>query len=98
MTNDQNPSTPGSGVGAVWNYGGQIGIQNGSLGISGHVTVFGAIEGTIAKIIEARFDDGVGNTGLIQSDLLDGSENMDAGEAGIAVYDDTKRYHMAFGL
>jgi len=79
-------------------YGGQIGIQDGSLGIAGHVTIFGAIEGPIAKIIEGRLDDGDGSTGRIQSALIDGSEDMDAGAAGDAVYDDSKRYNMAFRL
>ena len=34
-------------------YGGQIGIQDGALAMAGHVTIFGAIEGPIAKILEA---------------------------------------------
>jgi prepilin-type N-terminal cleavage/methylation domain-containing protein len=79
-------------------YGGQIGIQNGALGISGHVTIFGAIEGPIAKIIEARLDDGAGDTGRIQSDVIDGGENMDHGAAGEPLYDDKERYNMAFRL
>ena len=79
-------------------YGGQIGIQNGSLGISGHVTIFGAIEGPIAKIIEARLDDGAGDTGRVQADVIDGSENMDNGATGEATYEDDERYNMAFRL
>jgi len=80
-------------------YGGQIGIQDGSLGIAGHVTIFGAIEGPIAKIIEGRLDDGVGNTGRIQSvEIAAGVADMDAGAAGTAVYDDSKRFNMAFRL
>jgi len=79
-------------------YGGQIGIQNGALGISGHVTIFGAIEGPIAKIIEARLDDGAGDSGRIQSDVIDGTENMDQGAAGEPTYDDSQRYNMAFRL
>ena len=79
-------------------YGGQIGIQDGSLGIAGHVTIFGAIEGPIAKIIEGRLDDGDGSTGRIQSALIDGTEDMDAGAAGDAVYNDSSRYNMAFRL
>ena len=79
-------------------YGGQIGIQDGALGISGHVTIFGAIEGPIAKIIEARLDDGAGDTGRIQSVEIDGAETMDQGEAGSPLYDDSERYNMAFRL
>jgi len=79
-------------------YGGQIGIQDGALGISGHATIFGAIEGPIAKIIEARLDDGAGDTGRIQSDVIDGSENMDQGAAGEPLYVDGERYNMAFRL
>jgi len=80
-------------------YGGQIGIQDGSLGIAGHVTIFGAIEGPIAKIIEGRLDDGAGNTGRIQSaEIVAGVADMDAAALGTAAYDDSKRYHMAFRL
>lgn len=80
-------------------YGGQIGIQDGSLGISGHTTIFGAIEGPIAKIIEARLDDGAGDTGRIQSvQIVAGVADMDAGSAGTAVYADGARYNMAFRL
>jgi len=80
-------------------YGGQIGIQDGSLLISGHVTIFGAIEGPIAKIIEARLDDGAPGTGRIQSDLT--TQTMDAGGASsvaVAGYTDNARYNMAFRL
>jgi len=79
-------------------YGGQIGIQDGSLGISGHTTIFGAIEGPIAKIIEARLDDGFGDSGRIQSDVIDGSEDMDSGATGENAYSDSERYNMAFRL
>jgi prepilin-type N-terminal cleavage/methylation domain-containing protein len=50
-------------------YGGQIGIQNGGLTIAGHVTVFGQIEGSIARILEARLDDGSPVTGRMQSNI-----------------------------
>lgn len=79
-------------------YGGQIGIQDGSLGIAGHVTIFGAIEGPIAKIIEGRLDDGAGDTGRVQSDLIDAAVDMDAGATGEATYSDNARYNMAFRL
>ena len=80
-------------------YGGQIGIQNGSLQIAGHVTVFGTIEGPIAKIVEARLDDGAPDTGRVQSDLT--TQSMDAGltsSVAAAGYVDAQRYHMAFRL
>ncbi|MDH3633155.1 MAG: prepilin-type N-terminal cleavage/methylation domain-containing protein [Gammaproteobacteria bacterium] len=80
-------------------YGGQIGVQDGSLAISGHVTIFGAIEGPIAKIIEGRLDDGTPDSGRIQSDVPPAP--MDAGavntQAGLP-YDDNVRYNMAFRL
>jgi prepilin-type N-terminal cleavage/methylation domain-containing protein len=80
-------------------YGGQIGIQDGALDISGHVTIFGAIEGPIAKIIEARLDDNKPDTGRVQSDLI--AASMDAGstssQAGLD-YSDSLRYNMAFRL
>ena len=80
-------------------YGGQIGIQDGALNISGHVTVFGAIEGPIAKIIEARLDDNLPESGRVQSDLI--GAPMDAGalstQAGLG-YLDGDRYNMAFRL
>ncbi|MCP4472725.1 MAG: type II secretion system protein [Gammaproteobacteria bacterium] len=80
-------------------YGGQIGVQDGSLGIAGHVTIFGAIEGPIAKIIEARLDDGNGSTGRIQSvKIASGVADMDADADGDAVYSDASRYNMAFRL
>ncbi len=94
---------PGGGMDATKPtnaYGGQIGIQDGSLGISGHVTIFGTIEGPIAKILEARLDDGAADTGRIQSNLGAGAGNgMAAGAATDgAVYDDAQRYDMAFRL
>ena len=79
-------------------YGGNIGIRDGSLLLSGHVTVFGSIEGPIAKILEARLDDGVPTTGRVQSDttaaLMDGAIISGAG----VTYLDNIRYFMAFRL
>ncbi len=78
-------------------YGGQIGIQDGALDIAGHVTIFGAIEGPIAKIVEARLDDNLPQSGRVQSELITGS--MDAGTAStLTEYLDAKRYNMAFRL
>ena len=79
-------------------YGGKIGVRDGSLLLSGHVTIFGSIEGPIARILEARLDDGVPSTGRIQSDttvtLMDGAVVSAAG----ATYLDSIRYNMAFRL
>ncbi len=82
-------------------YGGQIGIQDGALKISGHVTIFGSIEGPIAKIIEARLDDGSPKTGRVQSDLITASMDAQAstGAGSTATeYLDSERYNMAFRL
>ncbi|MCP4767295.1 MAG: type II secretion system protein [Gammaproteobacteria bacterium] len=80
------------------NYGGLIGVRDGSLLISGHVTIFGSIEGTIIKILESRLDDGSPASGHIQSDvtlvLMDGDAVSSAG----ATYLDSERYFMAMGL
>jgi len=82
-------------------YGGQIGIQDGALKLAGHVTIFGAIEGPIAKIIEARLDDGNPKTGRVQSDLT--AQSMDAQDSSgtgstVSTYVDNERYNMAFLL
>jgi len=79
-------------------YGGNIGIRDGSLLLSGHVTIFGSLEGPIAKILETRLDDGDPKTGRIQSDLT--AALMDgAVVSGVpAGYVDNERYFMAFRL
>ncbi len=78
-------------------YGGQIGIQDGSLTISGHVTIFGVIEGPIARIIEARLDDGIPDSGRVQSDVA-GNGMAPDGTFDLDDYLDTSRYDMAFRL
>ena len=83
-------------------YGGLIGIQDGSLQIAGHVTIFGQIEGPIAKIIEARLDDGVSNSGRIQAQTSTVANGMDTLAAGAdpaaGHYNDALRYNVAFRL
>ena len=82
-------------------YGGVIGIRDGSLGLAGHVIIFGNIEGPIAKIIEARLDDGDPQKGRIQSGCAscDGAiVDMDAASSGSATYEDDERYNIAFRL
>ncbi len=79
-------------------YGGNIGLRDGSLLLSGHVVVFGSIEGPIASILESRLDDGAPASGRIQSDvtaaLMDGNAVSSAG----GDYSDSLRYFMAFNL
>ena len=77
-------------------YGGQIGIQDGALNLSGHVTIFGAIEGPIAKILEGRLDDGDGDSGRVQA-AISGAD-MALSASAEATYDDAERYDMAFRL
>jgi len=87
-------------------YGGLIGIRDGALGIAGHVTVFGQIEGPIAKIIESRLDDGSGGAGRVQAGCTSGAKcaggsNIDVDDpshTGDAQYKDDARYDLAFRL
>ena len=72
-------------------YGGKIGVQDAFVNISGHVTVFGQIEGPIAKILEARLDDGEGNSGRMQA-VTSGTS------ASSSAYSDTARYDLGFRL
>jgi prepilin-type N-terminal cleavage/methylation domain-containing protein len=71
-------------------YGGKIGVQDGFNSIAGHVTVFGQIEGPIAKILEARLDDGSSAGGRLQA--------FDAGTTTNSSYSDSKRYDLGFRL
>ena len=85
-------------------YGGQIGVQNGSLTIAGHVTVFGQIEGPIARIIEARLDDGNPDLGRLQANTVGVPADDSMAVAGAAhplagqAYSDALRYNLAFRL
>ena len=79
-------------------YGGLIGIQNGSLDIAGHVVIFGQIEGTVGRILEARLDDGAATTGRIQSNDAANDDMSTNITAPSATYDDDSRYDMAFRL
>jgi prepilin-type N-terminal cleavage/methylation domain-containing protein len=82
-------------------YGGQIGIQNGGLTIAGHVTVFGQIEGSIARILEARLDDGSPVTGRMQSNIA-GAAAVDIADphplALGTLYVESSRYDIVFRL
>ena len=79
-------------------FGGPIGIQDGSLGMSGQVTIFGAIDGPIAKILDGRLDDGVSDSGRVQAQDVGSIAGMAAGQAADATYDDQTSYNMAFRL
>jgi len=83
-------------------FGGPIGIQDGSLGMSGQVTIFGGIDGPISRILDARMDDGDPDTGRVQSQAVGAaSPGMDGGATpGTAAssYDDQTSYNMAFRL
>jgi len=81
-------------------YGGLIGIQNGSLTIAGHAVVFGQIEGGVARILEARLDDGAPQTGRMQSNLVSGSMNIVSPHpiAAGTLYLEANRYNLAFRL
>jgi len=82
-------------------YGGQIGIQNGALTIAGHATVFGQIEGSIARILEARLDDGSPITGRMQANIA-GANAVDIQTphplAVGTLYLESSRYDIAFRL
>ena len=81
-------------------YGGLIGIRDGALGIAGHVTVFGQIEGPIAKIIESRLDDGAPDGGRMQGACTSCGTpiNIDTAATGSTAYSDAERYDIAFRL
>lgn len=72
-------------------YGGKIGVQDGFSSIAGHVTVFGQIEGPIAKILEARLDDGAAGGGRVQA-FVTGTNTA------ISSYSDSNRYDLGFRL
>ena len=84
-------------------YGGQIGIQNGAMLMAGHSTIFGQIEGSIARILEARLDDGAPDTGRMQSNIA-GANSVDIITGGGAhpltgaAYLESNRYDIAFRL
>jgi prepilin-type N-terminal cleavage/methylation domain-containing protein len=81
-------------------YGGQIGIQAGSLEIAGHVTIFAQIEGSIARILEARLDDGDRARGRMRGNVSGTANGMDDTTALIspATYIESSRYDLAFRL
>ncbi len=79
-------------------YGGKIGIHDGALGIGGHVLVFGALEGAIAKILEARLDDTFPHTGRVRAELSANDVINTGGNSAETPYADESRYNIAFRL
>jgi type II secretory pathway pseudopilin PulG len=78
-------------------FGGQIGVQDGALEMIGQITIFGGIEGPIARILDGRLDDGIQNTGRVRSGIV--NTTMDWNQAPSSVgYVDSESYHMAFRL
>jgi prepilin-type N-terminal cleavage/methylation domain-containing protein len=77
-------------------YGGKIGVQDGFSDIAGHVTVFGQIEGPIAKILEARLDDGSPAGGRLQGHPANTGDTSSS--TSISSYSDSKRYDIGFRL
>jgi len=79
-------------------FGGQIGVQEGSLSIGGQVTIFGSIDGAMAQILDGRLDDGVTDTGRVMSNVT--GAGMASGQTGASTgaYIDTNDYDMAFRL
>ena len=77
-------------------YDGDIGVREGSLRIPGRVVVIGRINGTVARILESRLDDGNPSFGIVQSDL---SENlMDGNVASSAGSSYSKSTHYFMSL
>jgi len=79
-------------------YGGLIGIQNGAVEIAGHVTIFGQIEGAIARILEGRLDDGLIAKGRIRGNEVGASMDADTDVTAVPNYTEDKRYNLAFRL
>jgi prepilin-type N-terminal cleavage/methylation domain-containing protein len=78
-------------------YGGKIGIHYGGLGIAGHVTVFGQLEGGVAKILESRLDDSNGTTGRIRGAPASVTADMPTVvTTAVAAYLDTTLYDLVF--
>jgi len=79
-------------------YGGQIGIQEGSLEMIGRVTIYGNIDGSIARILDRRLDDGAISKGRVRSALTSGGASaMNANTTPASVgYTDTDIFHVAF--
>ncbi|MFT4650007.1 MAG: prepilin-type N-terminal cleavage/methylation domain-containing protein [Polaribacter sp.] len=79
-------------------FGGEVGVQDGFNTVAGHVVVFGQIEGPIARILEARLDDGVADTGRLQAETLTRTAGISVAASTTVPYVDTVRYNLGFRL
>ena len=78
-------------------YGGKVGINYNGLGIQGHVTAFGGLEGSVAKVLESRLDDGINNTGRVRGYIPAAlGEVLPAAAPAAAAYVDTTLYTIVF--
>jgi hypothetical protein len=66
--------------------------------MSGQVTIFGGIDGPIARILDGRLDDGAPDSGRVQSQDVDSVNTMAAGQVAETSYDDEVSVNMAFRL
>ena len=65
--------------------------------MAGHAVIFGQIEGTIARILESRLDDGDKATGRMRGNVAGaGMDDVTVPVAG--QYTDDLRYDLAFRL
>jgi len=78
-------------------FGGDIGVRDGSLGITGQAIVFGHIDGMVAGILESRLDDNNPSSGRIQSDLTPALMDDHAISTAGSGYDGGTMYFTAFG-
>ena len=67
-------------------FGGLIGFEQGLYNLSGHVIVFGGLQGNVVQILEARGDDGNPSTGSVQ------------GNAAAATYTLNTNYDLAYSF
>jgi len=77
-------------------YGGKVGIHYGALGIDGHVSVFGQLEGSVAKILESRLDDGDRDDGRIRAEVASLTVDIPAAVPAAPAYVDTTLYDVVF--
>ena len=78
-------------------YGGKVGVNFNGLGIQGHVTAFGGLEGSVVKVLESRLDDGANATGRIRGYIPAAiGEALPAAAPAAAAYLDTTLYTLVF--
>jgi prepilin-type N-terminal cleavage/methylation domain-containing protein len=67
-------------------FGGLIGFERNLYNLSGHVVVFGGLQGNVVQILEARGDDGSARTGSVQ------------GSTAAATYTLNTNYNLAYSF